>query len=924
MNFEKLNDLKEALHGSIAKTNYHFKKEDFSQETSQYLPLWMHLADVGGVMEYLYDWWIPANVKNELLEEAKDSMLLKKVFAFAGMTHDIGKHSSIMQNALIKNIPEYSFFGRKLLDDYKYEKLSDYHHTKIGEKILEDLEIPQIAPLVYAHHGNPVLTLSSRDLKRCSVNNNNNFNIFTNKEETEKWIQDWEESLKAIFSICELSHDEIPEFSQASQILISGYLIVADWIASNSYYFPLISVADMGDSYLYPLRIDEGVEKLGFTDPVQSMDVSLSDEDFEYQFGFEPNELQKTLLNILSKSNDPGMVIIEAEMGGGKTEAAFAAAEILGAKNDTGGVFLGLPTQSTANGIFNRFKQWAEQQTSGEIKSFRLVHGLAKQNKNYQQLFHGTANVELENNEHLISHVWMEGRKQALLSDFVIGTIDQALLMALQQKHFMLRHIGLAGKVVILDEIHSFDAYTNEYIDRMLMWLGRYKTPVILLSATLPKERKKKMIKAYLDGRNGKSSPIDESIMNRTGTYPAITWTDGCEVLQKYSDKKYKNRETELRSLSYDRFEEKILEIIKNELGDGCLGIIVNTVAKAQELGSYLEDNLSDDYEIIVFHSRFINTDRIRIEEELLDRIGKSKNNTVYRNLKKRKKLIVVGTQVLEQSLDIDFDLMITELAPIELILQRIGRLWRHSYRQRPEQLKHAICYVLGWNDELDPGSKAIYSEYILRKTQKILSSSIRIPEDISFMIEKEYEMPDQSLDVEFMVMYESYLEKIKEKKGKAKAFKLREPCARKNLFGILSRPVTGDSAAVEAKVRDGDMSLEVIVVRKVDEDNYTLITDSTRQYAANGLLSNEEALRLSEERLKLPGVFSKKWMINKAIQSLEENARLFPLWLENSNLKGELFLVFDEYGTCELCGETLTYSNEFGLMEVNKNDERE
>lgn len=922
MNFEKLDDLKEALHGSIAKTNYHFKKEDLSQETSQYLPLWMHSADVGGVMEYLYDWWIPASVKNELLEEAKDPTLLKKVFAFAGMTHDIGKHSSIMQNALIKNLPEYSFLGRKLLDDNKYEKLSDYHHTKIGEKILEDLEIPQIAPLVYAHHGNPVLTPSSRDLKRCSVNSNN-FNIFTNKEEIKNWIQDWKDALEAIFSICELSYDELPEFSQASQILISGYLIVADWIASNSYYFPLISVTDMGDSSLYPLRIDEGVEKLGFTDPVQSMDVSLSDEDFEYQFGFEPNELQKTLLNILSKSNDPGMVIIEAQMGGGKTEAAFVAAEILGAKNDTGGVFLGLPTQSTANGIFDRFKKWAEQQTSGEIKSFRLVHGLAKQNKNYQQLFHGTANVELENNEHLISHVWMEGRKQALLSDFVIGTIDQALLMALQQKHFMLRHIGLAGKVVILDEIHSFDAYTNEYIDRMLMWLGRYKTPVVLLSATLPKERKKKMIKAYLDGRNGKSSPIDENIMNRTGTYPAITWTDGCEVLQKYSDKKYKNREIELRSLSYDRFDEKILEIIKNELGDGCLGIIVNTVAKAQALGGYLEDNLSDDYEIIVFHSRFINTDRIRIEEDLLDRIGKSKNNTVDKNLEKRKKLIVVGTQVLEQSLDIDFDLMITELSPIELILQRIGRLWRHSYRQRPQQLKHAICYVLGWNDELDPGSKAIYSEYILRKTQKILSSSIRIPEDISFLIEKEYEMPDQSLDAEFMVMYESYLEKIKEKKGKAKAFKLREPCARENLFGILSRPVTGDSAAVEAKVRDGDMSLEVIVVRKVDEDNYTLITDSTRQYAANGLLSNEEALKLSEERLKLPVVFSKKWMINKAIQSLEENARLFPLWLENSNLKGELFLVFDEYGTCELCGETLTYSNKFGLMEVNKNDER-
>ena len=150
---------------------------------------------------------------------------------------------------------------------------------------------------------------------------------------------------------------------------------------------------------------------------------------FRDKYGFLPNEMQRQMLRAVEDTGTPGIYILEAQMGLGKTEAALSAAEILASKWHCEGLFFGLPTQATANGIFPRLKGWAENQSEGVQLSIRLAHGMAMLQKGYRELiFHGHAIQNEDENGGLIVHQWFEGRKQALLSSFVVGTIDQLLM----------------------------------------------------------------------------------------------------------------------------------------------------------------------------------------------------------------------------------------------------------------------------------------------------------------------------------------------------------------------------------------------------------------------------------------------------------------------------------------------------------------
>ena len=400
-------------------------------------------------------------------------------------------------------------------------------------------------------------------------------------------------------------------------------------------------------------------------------------------------------------------------MGVGKTEAALAAAEILAARFGAGGIFFGLPTQATANGIFGRLVQWADNQPDRLLKCIRLAHGMAELNEEYIRLQEQTVPVEddwddSETNEHRVQvHQWFRGSKQALLACFVIGTVDQLLMAALKQKHVMLRHLGLAGKVVIIDECHAYDAYMNRYLDRTLEWLGWYRVPVILLSATLPARRRAELVEAYQQKR---TSAPDAPWKTSCG-YPLLTWTDGEEVRQTTIPLDTPSRTVQTVPLTEDGLPGFLRE--KMQAG-GCAGVIVNTVKKAQAVARMLREALPEK-EVQVFHAQFLMPDRAAREQELMERIGK--RSTPVR----RDGLIVVGTQVLEQSLDIDFDVMVTELCPMDLLLQRIGRLHRHTWRSRPQPMQAAVCAVLDTGeDAFDEGSAAVYGKWLLWRTREL------------------------------------------------------------------------------------------------------------------------------------------------------------------------------------------------------------
>lgn len=294
-------------------------------------------------------------------------------------------------------------------------------------------------------------------------------------------------------------------------------------------------------------------------------------------------------------------------------------------------------------------------------------------------------NIDVDDDAGAAVYQWFEGRKKSMLADFVVGTVDQLLQLALKQKHVMLRHVALMNKVVIIDECHAYDAYMNVYLKRALNWLGRYKVPVILLSATLPAAKRDDLVRAYLNRDAATSRRRRRDIQNEEANsdYPLMTYTDGDNVLQKHVEAGVMPLNVKVNRI----YENDVVDLLEDLLSDGgCAAIIVNTVKHAQELAERLKAEFGDDVSLL--HSRFTATDRISKEDILRKQLGKAGTGT-----KRPHRLIVVGTQVIEQSLDIDFDVMISELCPIDLLLQRMGRLHRHN-RNRPDKLKkrNALC----------------------------------------------------------------------------------------------------------------------------------------------------------------------------------------------------------------------------------------
>ena len=519
-----------------------------------------------------------------------------------------------------------------------------------------------------------------------------------------------------------------------SQVLLTGLLIMADWIASNTYYFPLIesdkvSLGSFNESLKnHKVRVTNAWKKLSLPHIWCPGLLSIDSSEFNNTFGFMPNNVQKTILDVIENSDNPGIFILESQMGSGKTEAALAAAELLAGKCGCGGLFFGLPTQATANAIFSRMKPWAESQSESAVHAIRLAHGMAEMNDDYQDLFLGNSNTNDEDENktgNLVIHSWFKGRKQALLANFVIGTIDQFLMAALKQKHVMLRHLGLAGKIVIVDECHAYDAYMNQFLDRSLNWLGVYNVPVILLSATLPARRRTELINSYLNKRGAHDVENDE--WKTAKSYPILTWTDGQSVSQKSIISQSDKHKINVGFLS----DENISGYLKTKLlYGGCAGIIVNTVGRSQKLAKKIKCDFPD-FDVLLFHSQFIMPDRAHKETELIQRIGKQSTPL------SRKNVIVIGTQVLEQSLDIDFDVLITDLCPMDLLLQRMGRLQRHK-RERPENLKDAECIIIE-NEE----SVKIYTGWLLTKTRQLIPEYVTLPDDIPSLIQHTYDEPD-------------------------------------------------------------------------------------------------------------------------------------------------------------------------------------
>lgn len=906
------------------KTNLWGKKKE---KDGQYfwLPLEQHLLDTSNIMIQLWNHWLSEGQKEFILNLISDSEEDGvSLVSFIGLMHDLGKaapgfslrpsgnnQSTDLDKILIENLIKSGFSG---LENWSTESSSKSPHALASQVLLDSYGVGEdIASIIGGHHGKPVDDKS--EIKKQLESYTANYYQYDHDGEC---TENWKRVQRKLFewALEEAGYknvDALPKIKQPAQVLLQGLLIMADWIASNEEYFPLFPI-DKDEEEFQTERLEYGWELWSKTYPWTSDYFNDIEEQYNNRFQFYPREIQRAFSEAIDKAQKPGIIILEAPMGVGKTEAALLGVEQMAEKGKCSGMFFGLPTQATSDGIFLRIKEWIEKiaRETGDNKSIQLVHGKAQFNEAFQNL-KNAENIDVEDfHGNVVINEWFTGRKTAILDDFVVGTVDQFLLAGLKQKHLSLRHLGLSKKVIVIDEVHAYDAYMGAFLDRVVEWLGAYRIPIIILSATLPASRRKKLIETYCLGMGVKKRNIqtDYSDWGKTEAYPLITYTDGNRVGQLRDFRLENTKEVKVELLGEDNLAATIQRSLSN---GGIAGIIVNTVKRAQYLAGELEREFGKE-NISVLHSSFLAPHRREKETQLLNEIGK--------NSKRPKLRIVVGTQVLEQSLDIDFDVLFTDIAPMDLLFQRIGRLHRHTETKRPKNLKDPAVYVMGIKGmaEFEEGTRAIYGDYLLIRTQLVMPEKLKLPEDISKLVQKVYkENSEEELDLPQSIR-EKYEEakaenkaRIEAKENNANAFRLKRPYDSEgnSLIGWLKDNLPGDTEETGlAKVRDGTDSIEVILVKRKEKELYLL--DDTINIS--GDLTSVIAKKISQQTIRLPHIFCYK--TDDLIKELEvlNNAELFH-WQSEPWLKGSLGIILNENNSATLIGYKIHYDKQYGLM---------
>ncbi len=484
------------------------------------------------------------------------------------------------------------------------------------------------------------------------------------------------------------SGDPLP--SPGFAIALAGFTTVADWLGSDASVFSYTALPVDVEDYCKVARerAQTVLEKVHWLDIPQTVPRTF----VELFPGYAPRSLQSELAHALAGVSEPSLIIIESTMGDGKTEAALMVSESLAPRAGQFGLYVGLPTQATSNQMFGRVRRFLERTAAGRV-NLQLVHGDAALSDQFRELklraIYGEENRKGRTDAHVTAETWFAQSKRSLLAGHAVGTIDQSLLGVLQTKHFFLRLFGLAGKTVVLDEVHAYDTYTSQLLDRLVAWLSLLGTTVVILSATLPRQRREQLIEAY-----GASLP------EREAPYPRLTLASRSRMAVSVATEASRPTQRIRLERVSDDVETIAASLCTALQQGGTAAWICNTVRRAQEAYSALRRYAAkggplEGVQLDLLHSRFLRKDRQRREQTAEQLYGPPSSagavNRPHRG-------ILVGTQVLEQSLDLDFDLMVTDLAPIDLVLQRSGRLHRHE-RSRPAAHRTPVLWLVMPNE---------------------------------------------------------------------------------------------------------------------------------------------------------------------------------------------------------------------------------
>ena len=846
--------------------NMSMELKDFWAKTGPFQSVYTHSMISGKVAQILTREYLSTGVREFL--SAQLSLGRNDLISFIGYLvalHDIGKLDYSFQ-------VRYDLLREKLLDQDELNEIymPGVRHEKTSQMFLhsfwkaggEERHSSSLFSLIVgAHHQ--------------GKKGNGNFRTVSQWQEYRNTL---ENRIRAQFYSS--NGTVLPATSKTEQgavgALLLGIMILADWISSGSTFSDAeqwIESSDAQDRIEKDTRLF--LEKSGLKpEPAAWPDdfcglwltiPAAGKRPMQY-------EIERQLLN---EDEKPLLVLIEAPMGEGKTEAGIYAAIQMAKYWGRDGLYVALPTAATANQMVGRVQGMLNLHDLSQ--SVRLLHSMA-----WLELSEETTVNSQDEHDEIAS--WLTPIKRGLLGQYAVGTVDQAMLAATNVKYGVLRLLGLSNKVLIIDEIHSYDAYMSEIIVRLLEWCRALQIPVVLLSATLPPSLKEKLLAPYT------SQPL-------SGNYPLITMIGKDGTLSEHiiAATSHQLSVSIHQSPSLNNPDKIADAAVKEVENGGCLCVLMNTVKEAQDVYRAIEKQYSGD--LLLFHAQFPAGQRAEIEQECICRYGKEKTQ-------RPKQSILVATQVVEQSLDVDFDAMITAVAPIDLLLQRMGRVFRHEDTPRPASHPCASVTVLTPEENNNYGASAyVYPECLLKTSQRLLKERdlIRIPEDLAALVQDGYD--PSAAPEEDTKQWMAKLLKDEVEAGASQQFLLNTP---DKLFSALSGQELyddGDDFLLSAKTRLGEPSVRIALLQP---DQAGILGPFLKKKGTKTFAS----------------VWDKKVAELVMKQSVSVRASRLGDLSELSDIKGDILLTgtrilcADDMGCCHLGnGKSLQFDPKLGLM---------
>jgi len=714
-------------------------------KTDPYHALIHHQVDVGCVAMAL----IRSSTIRPVLEKMANMLnidvnVLRSWTAYIASLHDIGKCSPDFQvrggDAIVTQLKDIGLRFRR------HDIVPFYHSIMSGtwaDTLLRESfqwgkrAITIVVHCIEGHHGHfnghqtPI-----DDLERITWN---------------PWRERINNVLMSLFKPMEWRPRDFKYPNIIGTFLIA-IIVLSDWIASNDALFKFHEIRGKDtmsfSSYFTEslARANTCIDALGFNEIVDVDSVTQFHDVYpEFTTLFPIQHIVNRVFNDMSTSgriSNVALVILEAPTGDGKTETSHFITTQLMKHLGLNGFYMALPTCATSNQMFERTKDFLSRFGGDASKRTSLIHGMAWLVNDHEPRPRDLTISHVSHDDLQTAISWFRPSRLAFLSPRGVGTIDQLLMSALYVKFGFLRLLGLAEKVVIVDEVHAYDVYMTNILTRMLEWGRILNIPVVLLSATLPVEKKRELVMA--------STGVDTcDNVEGQSDYPLVTivMNDGRIIRESARGDEESPREKIISVRVEDDAMNDVPLILRNVIASAssgkCTCVVVNTVARAQAFHDELIHALkeSSNVNVFQFHARFTVEDRNEIEHEVTTLFGKNDTN-------RPRSAIVIATQVIEQSLDVDFDEMFSEIAPIDLLIQRMGRLHRH---ERKHRTGNPTFHVIFFGDDHDDfgSSEYVYSKFLLYKTVIELAtlphsrggvSLVHVPRDIRGMIECVYD----------------------------------------------------------------------------------------------------------------------------------------------------------------------------------------